>query len=264
MFELFDYNINLKTAIETNIQYIQRNLNYFIAFAFLIFFVSLTLFILISYFVLKWFKKNIEDSNVLFYQYNKKSQKILDLYGDYKLTKAYLVRHPFSKFISLMLNVVSFYNYEKLIHESQENFPYHSLIIFEIKLPNNMRKMLLLEKNNCINLCDNFIIHNSQDVKQLKIQKEKHTLNTVLLNTQSRIGSKKFFNWHLYTNNCQEFIKEILITLNAYNTKNKLFIFQDKLMKIMVPSDFMLHVGNSLCVFYNIFEKYVFNSSLLN
>jgi hypothetical protein len=218
-----------------------------------------------SYFVFKFLKRSIDDNNVLFYQYNKKSQKILDAYGDYQLTKIYLVRQPFSKFITFMLNIITLYNYEKLINESQDNFPYHSLLMIEIKLPNNMRKLLLIEKNNCINICENFFVNTLQDIKLLKTYKgSNHTLNSILNVTQNRIGNNKFFNWNLYTNNCQEFTKEILITLDSYNSKNKKYIFKDKLMKLMVPSEFMLHIGNCLCIMYNIFEKYICDSSLLN
>ena len=101
---------------------------------------------------------SIDNNNILFYQYNKKSQKILDAYGDYKITKIYLVRQPFSKIVTFLLNILTLYNYEKLINESHDNFPYHSLLIFEIKLPNNMRKLLLLEKHNYINICENFFV----------------------------------------------------------------------------------------------------------
>ena len=82
----------------------------------------------------------------MFYQYNKKSKKILDLYGNYALTKIYLIRQPFSKFITFLLNLFTLYQYEKLINESRENFPYHCLLVFEITLNNGMKKLLLLEK----------------------------------------------------------------------------------------------------------------------
>ena len=165
---------------------------------------------------MKLLKRSLDDNNILFYKYNKKSQKILDLYGDHKLTKIYLVRHPFSKLISFLLNIITLYNYEKLITESQDNFPYHTLLVFEIILNNGIKKWILLEKNNCINISDNFIIHNNQEIINVKVNQDKlTTINDILKKTQNRIGNERFFNWHLYKNNCQEFTKEILIFTNC-------------------------------------------------
>lgn len=255
------YNINLNDTINNiNLHYIK----YITIFLLIFFTVSIILFILISYFVLKMLKLSLDDNNILFYQYNKKSKKMLDLYGDYKLTKVYLIRQPFSKFITFLLNLFTLYTYEKLINESQDNFPYHTLILFEIKLENGMRKLLLLEKNNCINISENFFINNTQEITEINIKHKKYTINDILNITQKRLGNEKYFNWHLYKNNCQEFTKEILKTIGKYTKKNKDFIFRDKLFKIIIPSEFTLHVGNCLCVFYNIIEKYIYDSNILN
>ena len=58
--------------------------------------------------------------------------------------------------------------------------------------------------------------------------------------------------------------KEILKTIGNYDITNKDFIFRDKLFKIIIPSEFTLHIGNCLCVFYNIIEKYIYDSNIFN
>lgn len=255
------YNINIDEIISYfSLHYIK----YVSVFLLLFCVVSLLSFIFISYFILKFLKLSLDNNNILFYQYNKKSKKILDMYGNCKITNIYLMRQPLSKLITFLLNLFTLYNYEKLINESQDNFPYHTLIVFEIKLENGMKKMLLLEKNNCINISENFFINNTQEIKKLKIKRKKLTVNYVLNTTQERLGYEKYFNWHLYKNNCQEFTKEILKTIGKYNKINKEFIFRDKLFKIIIPSEFTLHIGNCLCVFYNIVEKYIYDSNIFN
>lgn len=247
------YNISIEQL--TNTKYIK----YICIFVILFLFVSIVLFIIVSYFAFKMLKISIDDNNILFYQYNKNSKKLLDLYGDYKLTKIYLVRQPLSKLITFILNVITLYNYETLINETQENFPYHSLLVFEIKLPNGMKKMLLLEKNNCINISENFLINNLQEIKELNIKNKNFTINQILNETQARIGNKKYFNWNLYENNCQKFTKEILKTIGKYTNKNKEFIFRDKLLKLIIPSEFTMHVCNCMYCIYNILGKYILN-----
>jgi len=239
----------------------KSNIKYIIICLLLFLFVSMFLFIIISYFILKFLKLSIDDNNILFYHYNKKSKIILDLYGNCEITKIYLIRQPFSKTITFILNMLTLYNYEKLIQESQDNFPYHCLMIFEVKLKNNMKKMLLIEKNNCINISDNFLINNTQEIKKLNVENKHLTINTILNTTQARLGNEKYFNWHLYKNNCQNFTKEILKTIGKYNKTNKTFIFRDKLMNMITPSEFTLHIGNCVCVVCNIVEKYIYDNN---
>jgi hypothetical protein len=246
-------------AYKYNIQFIIPYLKYIIPAGIIFSVCFIVIFIIVSYFIFKRLKSSIDNHNILFYQYNKKSQQILDKYGSNKVINIYLVRQPFSKFITLLLNTMTCFQYDKLIKESEDNFPYHSLLIFEIKLQNNKRKFLLLEKNSCINICENFFIHEFLDVKNIPISKEKYTINHILNKTLKRVGSNKFFNWNLYKNNCQEFTKEILITIKKYNSKNKEFIFRDKLFNIIIPSEFTLHVINCLCIIYNICEKYIYD-----
>jgi hypothetical protein len=251
-------NIILNIINTIVVTIILPNIKYIITCSIIICFVSLIFFIVCSYFVLKLLKKSIEEYNILFNQYSKKSQKILDKYGDYELTKVYLVRQPVSKINRLFLNILTLYNFEKLINESNDNFPYHTLLIFELKLSNNMRKLIMVEKNNYIGIYDKFKMDELQDMKILKLKRNSFTLNSVLKDTQIRLGNEKYFNWHIYKNNCQEFTKELLITLKKYNNTNKKYIFHDKILKVLVPTDFTLHIGNTFVNINNICEKYIF------
>ena len=260
-----DYNINIDIDINHIINnIIFPNMRYILFFSIIFIVVSLTLFIVCSYLVLKVLKIGIDNNNILFYQYNKKSQKIINAYGDHKITKIYLVRQPLSKIITFWLNILTLYNYEKLINETHENFPYHIVLLVEIKLQNGMRKLLLIEKNNCINIYENFLINQLQDIKTINLKNKNYTINSILNTTQTRVGNEKFFNWNLYKNNCQEFTKEILKTIGNYNKTNKKYIFRDKLFKLIIPSDFTLHIGNCLCVIGNIIEKYIYDSNIFN
>jgi hypothetical protein len=264
----FLYNITypffkqLTTDTNTNIYY----LKYIIVFLVIIFIVSIVLFIFVGYFIIKFLKLSVDNNNILFYHYNKKSKKLLDLYGDCQVKKIYLIRQPFSKFVTFLLNICTFYNYEKLISETQDNFPYHTLLLFEIKLDNGLKKLLLLEKTHCIVVSENFLINKSQEIKKLNIKKTTTTLtlNNILNNTQKNIGTQKFFNWNCYKNNCQKFTKEILKTTGNYNKSNKDFIFRDKIFKIIIPSEFTLHMLNCLCTIINIIEKYICDNNIFN
>lgn len=217
-----------------------------------------TLFVICSFYILRFLKISFDYNNIFFYQYNKKCQKIIDEYGNCKINRVYLIRQPFGKLVNLVFNILTLFNYNKYLLESADNFPYHPALIFEIKQGDNV-KLLLVEKNNCINICETFLINKSNDIKCINLTNKKCTLKKVLANTQKRIGVNKYFNWNIYTNNCQEFTKEILITLNKYNDKYKDFIFRDKIIKKITPSDFTIHVFNCLLIIVNFIEKYIYS-----
>jgi hypothetical protein len=105
----------------------------FISFAFLI----IGIFIFFSYYIFKLLKRNIEDSNIFYYNYIKKSKNTLDLYGDYKINKLYLVKQNINDITKMILNFFTFRKYDKLIYDAENSLLYHILIIVEIQLPNN-------------------------------------------------------------------------------------------------------------------------------
>jgi hypothetical protein len=240
--------------------------NQLFSFVIIVSIILVILFIVVSYIVIKVLQKSIDDNNIFFYKYNKQSQEILNKYGDYKIKQIYLVRQPFTKMITIGLNLFTFYYYNELIEKCHEYYPYHTLLIVELKLKSNKTKFLLVEKNNCINISENFFISKNQETipLQLSNKNRKTTLNQLLNKTQDRIGSKTFFNWNIYKNNCQGFTKELLVTLDKMNPNIKEFIYRDKIMQLYNPSEFTLHIINCLCAIYNICEKYIFDSDLFN
>jgi hypothetical protein len=133
--------------------------------------------------------------------------------------------------------------------------------MLEIKTKKEI-KFLLLEKNNSVNICETFIINKLYDFKIIPLDKKKPTLNTLLKETKNRIGNHAFFNWNICKNNCQEFIKEILVTLNKYNDDYKEFIFRDKIIKLYEPSDFTLHIINCVFIIINFIEKYILDNNI--
>jgi len=220
-------------------------------------------FIIVSYGILRILKLTWDDS-IFFNQYNKKCQKILDKYGDEKINKIYIVRHPISNVNGFIFNLVTLFQYNQIIIQSKENFPYHVGIIFEISY-NNSNKLILLDKNYCINLSENFMIINKDEFMEIQINSKKnktHTLNKILKKTKKRMGIDKFFNWKIFENNCQQFCKEILITLGEANKTNSNFILRNKKLTSYQPSHFSIHIMNCIRIIMNFIEKYIFDNNI--
>jgi len=223
-------------------------------------------FVICSYFLYKYLQVNIDNNYVYFYDYNDTIKNLLEKYGDCKIHKLYLIREPVTKLAYYFIDILTFYKYK-----NQYMFPYHTSLMCEINLPNNIKKYIIIEKNNCININENYNINEKQDIKCIavfrktaskknnkKMSKEnKFTLNDILKKTQERIGNDKFFNWHIYKNNCQLFTKEILITLGYFTEENESYIFQDELLKTVYFSETTIHILNCIINTYNVIQKYM-------
>jgi hypothetical protein len=160
------------------------------------------------------------------------------------------------KVVTLGLNLLTMYAFDQY---NRDHFPTHTSLLLEITLEGGRKKQLWLEKNNCINLSENFLITNSLEMKHLKKRNKNNsmTIRQMLETTQQRLGTQRFFNWHWCENNCQRFTKEILKSLHQWNSSTKPFLMPDKSLQLMVPSELSLHIANCLCVLYNMVEKYL-------
>jgi len=223
----------------------------------ILFFITLFIILIISYFIFKIFRINIENNNVFFNDYNKKTQEIINKYGNYKISKIYIIKEPLGNLTKTLLNIITLYEYQCISEENDDFTIYHASIIIKIKLPNKLTKFLLIEKNPNINISERFNINNLQNIKSLCIKKQKYTLNKILKLTNNRIGNEKFFNWHFYKNNCQEFVREILITLQNPNYIDD-FMSHKKISKLLYSSKFNVYTINVLVTLSNIMEKIFF------
>ena len=141
----FDYEINITT---NQFKIIFFSLLFFLLLILFISFLFLMIgiFICFSYFVFKLLRSNIEDNNIFYYNYIKKSKNVLDLYGDYKINTIYLVRQNVGSVAKHILNFFTLYKYDKIINdtenserERQENIIvvtglYHTLIFKNYRL----------------------------------------------------------------------------------------------------------------------------------
>ena len=214
--------------------------------------------IFLSYMILRYVRMGCDDYGIFFNQYNKKTQSAIELYGDCRIVRAYLVRVPPPKIMTLIINIFTLFKYEDYIKQSTDYLPYHARMILEIKYK-NMSKFILIDKTHNIDVCETFMIDRVHEMISVKIH-GRHTILSVLTETNNRIGSRDFFNWNLFQNNCQAFMKEMLITLGKFNNKTRKFICRDKMLNLVVsPTDFSIHTLNCLHICNNICEKYIFD-----
>lgn len=220
----------------------------------------LVVIIIFTYYVIKYLKINVV--NDIYYSnhgYNKKSRDLLKKYGDYKIKNIYLIKNPISKMNELLLNLITFYGYNKKLNDlnmqlKEKYIPHHISVMIEIK-NNKNTKWIWIEKTSYVNISEIIHFNKEKIIKKINIKNKDISLNDILQKTQNRIGNNKFFNWSIYQNNCSIFIQELLITLDLYNKDNMEFINQMKINNIMF-NQLTLHTINIFCTINNIINHY--------
>ena len=198
---------------------------------FLFFILLFLLFIIIIFIYLILFQKNC---------YNSITQDNLEKYGNYKIKNIYLIKKNVTNIIFLfnILNFLSFYQYDSIFIDVIKLMPYHLKLLVEIKI-NKKTKFLIIEKNTEILIHEKIIFDKNFIIKKIPIIKNKYTIHDILNHVHSQMKNN-FFNWHLITNNCQKFIKEILYFIHK---KKKIYNFQE----------------NKFNKYTNLFSVYVIN-----
>ena len=215
------------------------------------------LWIVVTFMFCKWFKKHINE-NVHFSDYSPKSLKNINLYGDFQIKNVYIVRESICNSLCVLFNILTFNNYSKQIEEYSREiedeyfFPKHTYMIVEVEMPNNCIRKIVIDKNPqlCISLY--LKLSDCTELMRCNMRKKKITLKELLNNTKNRVGEKDFFNWNIFTNNCQMFTHELLNTMNISKLKYLKFIDQSEFKeRFVVINDFTLHILNSFTNVYS-------------
>jgi len=186
---------------------------FFIVICTLLFFVFLIIFLLLAYLFIYY----LLQINTNFLDYNIDTKKILDKYRDFKIQKMYYYKQDITNLTCFIINLVlryKYYNHLKLNH------PYHVGCILILKNSYNDIKILKIHKSHTgIYIYDNFKINSYKKIKNVSIHKNKYTLNEMLDITKKNMGEKNFFNWELKNNNCEDFVKNLIKSIQKKTKK---------------------------------------------
>lgn len=223
--------------------------------------ICFVVFVLVSYWVVSALQTSLDDNGVFFYKYSRRCQRVLDAYGDAEIRRVYLVRQPFSALLNHALNVLTLFRYRSFL--TPDNFPCHVALVLELRCGGGggggETKFVLVEKNHCVSLCENYMIHSAFDYMPISLRGRGRgwTLRALLEATRARLGDHVFFNWSVQSHNCQQFTRELLATLGCSSRRARCFIQRDQLLALVKPTDFMLHVVHCISNALNCVEKYV-------
>ena len=181
--------------------------------------------LILGYYICKWLYKKVYNEFFSTDCYTNYQKQIIKKYGNFNINKIYIVKNNTDIFNNcFIINILNFIQPNCKIFLQNNTFNHYAIIC---NLKNNKEsKFILIEKNACMRIKTNFSIKENKILKSVKLEKN-WKFKDILNNTKKRIGKKQYFNWNIYENNCQHWVKEILITLGKFNKNNAEFIMQD-------------------------------------
>tara|TARA_B100001063_G_C16776420_1_gene565807 strand:- start:1098 stop:1793 length:696 start_codon:yes stop_codon:yes gene_type:complete len=161
--------------------------------------------------------------------FNEKNKSYIKIFGGYKIKKMYVAKEKVRKIYHILFKVLTFNTINKALQECEEKTPYHSVIYLELENEVGDKKKIRLEKHYDV---DMIVVDEFPELNKVNVKVKKGmTLKNLLRETEERIGEKKFFNWHICENNCQNFAIEILKTGECLSENLEREIFQDFFVK---------------------------------
>lgn len=180
----------------------------------LFFIISIVLCAVIGYIGYVYFKKKLFNYEIK--DFNKKTKKVLQQYGNCKINRVFLIQKP--------IDYIFIFGMYWIYNTDISNF-YHMGVLVEIEY-NKKTKMFFIEKNEGIYIYDNFPILNNYEIHISKKIMENISLNSMLDKTKKEMGNSNFFNWHILNNNCSHFSIELLKSLGINKTKKFKQLYQ--------------------------------------
>lgn len=170
------------------------------------------------------------------YDYRPQDRRLLQQIGDKQVIGLIVGKKPIFEFINSILNVLTLGNWKQGMKQYGYDKFFHLFIrVFYIDDDNRI-KSIKIEKNEVITISEfEFSKDKDDEYMQLKIQNINLTINQLLNNTRKMMGDSLYFSYNPFTNNCQNFILNLLRANNILqqNPDAQAFIYQDKISEIM-------------------------------
>lgn len=159
---------------------------------------------------------------------NNVSQSTLKQYGSFAIgPKVDILRTPLNRTWTGALNTISLGAFDKI----QGDAPlYHTALVFYVA-----GQPIVVEKNEVVNvehLAKSGAVKPNTEKLALN-NPTNQTLNEILDKTLKRMGETKFYDYNAMSsrsedrNNCQDFVKNVLLSANLWNQQAENFLYQD-------------------------------------
>lgn len=154
---------------------------------------------------------------------NNISTRTLQQYGNQPIMGMDIARTPLNKIWTNALNVLSFGKFEEFQKKHGYDKMFHLSLI--VTLPN---AKIIIEKNEVVHIAPFESSAVNDQTQYFKLYPRKGlTITSIIDKTLQRIGPEKFYDYDAFTNNCQFFIRNILMNSGLLSQQAYNFLFQN-------------------------------------
>lgn len=161
-------------------------------------------------------------------KYTRKAKSMLERYGKMQIMNMTLRREPVDKKVMLLAGVMSDFEIQKLMNKEGIDKLYHLSMVCEVIDYNGNSVLIVIEKNDVINIDIVSKLKTSNEMQLLNVDLEGKKINiyNLLEKTRLAIGNNKYFVYDSITANCGIFIIDILKSNGLYNELYHNFLYQ--------------------------------------
>ena len=157
--------------------------------------------------------------------YPPKARETIAKYGDGTITALTIRREPIQKLLNLALDYITEGKWSQAKKELNYDRLFHLSLIASVELPNGTEHRVLLEKNEVINITDQF--SSNRRTEYLRVPMVRPIPFTEFLQKAEEVGGSDYFRYDAFTNNCQMFIDLLLRANGLTDETTNNFIMQD-------------------------------------
>lgn len=150
-------------------------------------------------------------------------RKLLDTYGDYKITQIQVCKKPIMSIFRAIGNIITFGDLNRYLKSKNYDDLYHLYIV--LSLSNGTKLLYKIDKNARVD-ASKIIPSWTEDSTCTGIIKTNILVKDLISKTMSRMG-KSFFIYNAKSTNCQHFVTNVLQANNLFNPKLNSFINQN-------------------------------------
>lgn len=148
-------------------------------------------------------------------------RKILEQYGNDPIKSITICREPIQSGVSKALNMISLGTFNKAKANLDYKDFFHLFLIVE-----TANTKIRVQKNEVIDMTTNLGSHPKREMMPVDISGKALTLNEMMANTEKHMGAT-FLTYNAKTNNCQVFVRAMLMSNGIYSATINKFVMQD-------------------------------------
>lgn len=153
---------------------------------------------------------------------SQKVRQILQTHGDKKIIGATITRNPIMELWTRLFSILTFGEFKRRLEQT----PYDELFHLRLDVELDDFTIIGIEKLDIINMDRDPKLYEASEEKQITNMPKGLTINTIMEKTHEYMGPK-FYTYSAFNNNCQDFVKAILISNNIGDKTDLDFVKQD-------------------------------------